>query len=157
MIHRTRPELVDSILREGLRTDMPVNLTDCGDWATVWYETNPVFLARPDAAFMEAIAEAGAVIEVDVGGLDLVADLPSLCDIGGKVDEGIIWWKAGREPPELSPYLDEHGGIEIEHLLDPRTDVCRGAIAATGTAACLADVPPDRLRSPGPTVGMAAR
>ena len=74
------------------------------------------------------------------------ADLPSLCDIGGRADDGVIWWRAGREPRELSPYLDEHGGIEIEHLLYPRTDACRAAIEATGTAACCEDIAPERLR-----------
>jgi len=146
MIHRTAEDRVDAILREGLRVDMPVNLTDCGTWAHDWYGTNPVFLASPDARFMEALEGEGIPIEVDVVGLQLVADLPSLCDIGGMVDDGWIWWREGREPPDLLPYLDENGGIEIEYLLDPGTDACGAAIRATGTAACLEGIPPARLR-----------
>jgi len=157
MIHRTQPDRVESILREGLRADMPVNLTDCGDWAQLWYEANPVFLAMPDAPFIAALDGAGVEIQVDATWLPLVADLPSLCDIGGRVEDGLIWWKAGREPPALLPYLDEHGGIEIEHLIDPGTDACRAAIEATGTAACLEDIPPDRISMPCVAAGVSPR
>ena len=145
MIHRTSSERINQILRNGLMTDMGLNMTDCGVWSHVWYGKNPIFLANPNARFLEDMPGGEFEVIVDVTGLDLVADLPSLCDIGGHVDDGIIWWKEGREPPELLPFLDEDGGIEIEYLIDSGTDVCRAAIAVTRTAACLSHIPPDRI------------
>jgi hypothetical protein len=88
---------------------------------------------------------ARADIAVDARGLALVADLPSLCDTGGHVDEGVMWWKEGREPAGLLPYLDADGGIEIEYLVDPTADACRAAIGVTLTAACLSGIAAHRL------------
>ena len=149
MVHRTPESNLAAILSEGLRVGMPVHLTDCGVWAHDWYETNPVFLAFPEAPYVRALDE-GAVpslieIEVDAEGLSLVADLPSLCDTGAMLDEGVLWWEEGRVPGPLLEFVDEGGAIEIEYLLDPSTHVCRAAILATGTAACVSDVGPERL------------
>lgn len=154
-VHRTSADRLDRILAEGLRTDMPTALTDCGNWAHAFYGLNPVFLAEPDAPFLEAQPDGGVLLEVDATALPLVADLPSLCDLGGRFDEGWLIWRRGCEPKDLAEFLDEYGGIEIEHLVDPRSDACRAAIRATGTTACLGPIAPDRLRvaEPAPTPG----
>ena len=145
MVHRTAAAKLDRILSEGLKVDMPLALTDCGPWAQIWYEMNPVFLSLPGSRFLDAHGQEGAMLAVMVDGIDLVADLPSLCDMGGKVDDGIIWWKRGREPAELLEFLDEYGGIEIEHLLDAKTDACAAAIQTTRTSAVLMDISPSRI------------
>jgi hypothetical protein len=67
MIHRTTAERAERILQDGLRVGMPLNLTDCGTWAHVWYGTNPVFLAMPDAPFLDAVPDDGADIAARAG------------------------------------------------------------------------------------------
>jgi hypothetical protein len=145
MVHRTSEDRLDAIMAEGLSTDMPTALTDCGHWAQAWYGMNPVFLALPDAPFLAAQPEGGVLLAVDVSRLPLVADLPSLCDAGGRFDEGYLVWRRGHEREELRPFLDAYGSIEIEHLLDPTTDACCAAINVTRTAAALEPIPVDCL------------
>jgi hypothetical protein len=151
MIHVTPSRLVPCILEEGIRCGMAQSLTIDIAWTMPWYETPPVFLGKPDSRFIESILETEddyKILEVDIDGLDLVADLASLVDIGAYVDNGLLWWKHGREPEILLPYLDEDGGIEIEFLIDPSTDACKAAIEATGTAAYLGNIEPVRIRLP---------
>jgi hypothetical protein len=76
--------------------------------------------------------------------LNLVADLPSLVDYGANVEEELLWWEEGEEPPELEPYLNM-GEIEIFDLMN-EPDVIKAAIRTTGTAAVLDDIPPDKIR-----------
>jgi hypothetical protein len=147
MLHRTSADRLPSILEGGLCLDMPVNMTEAGTWSHLWYDGNPVFLAMPDAPFLVSTTFDNADVElsVDVDELILVADLPSLCDTGAYVDDGIMWWKCGSEPAGLMPYLDEEGSIEIEYLLDPDSEACQAAMEITKTAACLSVIPPSRL------------
>jgi hypothetical protein len=149
MIHLTDARNVDAILSEGLRTDMPKALTGDIDWIETCYQMRPIFLAMEDGArFIDAsLGEDPALATIEVMGdnLSLVADLPSLIDLGGRYDEGYIIWKQGRAPQELRRFLDESGSLEVEYLLDADTDVCRAAIMLTGTAACLENIPPTRL------------
>lgn len=158
MIHLTPADRVEAILGEGLRCGMPPELTDDAAWTLLHYEANPVFLARPEAAFVTALREGPwrdhAAFAVDVRGLPLAADLASLADLGARYDpEGYLFWRRRDLPAALAPYADGDCALEIEFLLDPHTDMCRSAIALTGTAACLADIPAGRLRLlPGPAV-----
>jgi hypothetical protein len=160
MIHLTPADRLDSILSLGLLTGREPELTSDAVWTIPYYGTNPVFLAEPGAAIVVAMredADKGYVtVEVDVSGLELVADLASLADHGGRHDEdGYLYWPPRRIPDAMRPYLDHDGAIEIEHLLDPATDACRAAIRLTGTAACMEPVGTERLRAveepaPGP-------
>lgn len=149
MIHLTKPERVDAILEQGLRTGLTPELTDDAIWTVDWYGTNPVFLGEPSAEMLVAMLENDpglAIIDVDVSGLELVADLACLVDAGGRYDpDGYIYFTPSRIPEGMRPYLDRDGAIEIEHLLDPTTDACKAAIALTGTAACLEDIPRERV------------
>jgi hypothetical protein len=127
---------------------MPASLTIDISWTSPWYETGPVFVGFEDADYIKAAIEDDpnlVRLSVDIEGLDLVADLASLVDKGAYVEEGVLWWKLGREPALLLPFLDEDGAIEIEHLLDPTSDACKAAIAATRTAACLSSIDPERI------------
>lgn len=60
MIHVTKAERLEQILREGLRTGMPPDLTNDALWTMSWYETNPVFLANEESDFIVAMTEDGA-------------------------------------------------------------------------------------------------
>ncbi len=149
MVHLTRRASAERILVEGLRPGMAGELTlDCA-WTVPWYGNSaPVFVGDPGSRFVTAVLEECpdlAVLEVDVEDLPLVADLASLVDHGAQVEDGVLWWREGREPPALLPWLTD-GEAEIVDLLDPAHPICLAAIEATGTAAHLGPVPADRIR-----------
>ena len=134
----------------GLRVGQtPVLTSECA-WTLDWYEVNPVFVARPSSDFLGVMAGGQWVgyarIEVDVDGMPLVCDLASLVDMGGRVREGCIAWTSKQAiPTDLRQFSTSWHALEIEFLLDPFMDMCRAAIAVTGCAALLTDVPASRL------------
>jgi hypothetical protein len=125
MYHSTDPSNIESIRQ-------------AGSWADEYYGTRPVYLSRQEGKY------EGESLAIDTSGLNLVADLPSLVDYGANVEEELLWWEEGEEPPELEPYLNM-GEIEIFDLMN-EPDVIKAAIRTTGTAAVLDDIPPDKIR-----------
>ncbi len=157
MVHVTPCSRVGDILVGGLLPGQDAVLTEGGHWAREWYGDSPVYLAVPGSPYVDAVlaeCPGSVVLDVDVEGLDLVADLPSLVDIGARIDGDLLWWEAGREPDALAPYLDD-GEVAIEDMLDPSSEACRAAILATGSAASVHPVPAGmvavRDAPPGPT------
>lgn len=154
MYHVTSEENVETILREGLKINQPYYLTEGAEWTTAYYGVNPIFLSvEPWITDAKTIAWgieekeplALAILKVDVAGLDLVADLASLVDRRAYFDEGYFWWKYDHEiPPSLKEYHDSEWGIDIDFLIEP-SPIADAAIGATGTAACLEDISPERI------------
>lgn len=158
MIHLTPPDRVASILSEGLQTGREPELTTDAIWTVGYYGTNPVFLAREDSDLVEFLIDGPwrehAILDVDVEGLQLVADLASLIDRGARHDEdGYLFWTPSKLPEQMRPYVDQDGALEIEFLLDPETDACKAAIRLTGTAASLSPIPTSRLALRPKTIG----
>ena len=150
MLHFTRPDRVDAILSEGLQSGREPELTADAPWTIAHYGTNPVFLTTPDSDFITVLREGPwvdhAAIEVDVHGIDLVADLACLIDHGARLATARhLAWQPSRAPDAIRPFLGRGGRVAIRDLLDPGSAACRAAIALTGTAACLHDVPASRL------------
>tara|TARA_Y100000310_G_scaffold99950_1_gene97821 strand:+ start:2568 stop:3092 length:525 start_codon:yes stop_codon:yes gene_type:complete len=138
MYHSTAPDNVSAIQLAGLQIGRESAHTAAGSWADDHYNTRPIYVS------VERGKYTGQPLEVDTSGLTLVADLPTLVDSGANVEEEVLWWDEGAEPPALVPFL-EMGEIQIFDLLnDP--DVIQAAINTTGTAAVLEDIPPDRIR-----------
>jgi len=151
-VHVTKDQLVDDVLRDGLRIGMPPDLTSECAWALRHYGNNPVFLCRLDSDFYDGMSRFGYYgvrphVDVDTGVLDIVADLAALIDHGGgyEADRGRIRWRNGREPPAMTLFLDRRSSVAISRLLDPTDPACCAAIELTGTAACMGDIPPNRL------------
>ena len=138
MYHSTDPSNIESIRQTGLETGRESTHTQAGSWADEYYGTRPVYLSGQEGKY------EGASLAIDTSGLNLVADLPSLVDYGANVEEELLWWAEGEEPPELEPYLNM-GEIEIFDLMN-EPDVIQAAIRTTGTAAVLDDIPPERIR-----------
>lgn len=149
MLHFTRPDNVSGILECGLSTDMEPDGAKGLDWVQAFYETSPFYLTTEGSDFTQVYGEAGwseyACIEVDTTGLPLVADIPSLVDKGARYDTGLLYVKRSEALAPLVAFADEYGWIEIEHLVDPRSDAAAAAIRITGTAACLSPIAPDRI------------
>jgi hypothetical protein len=85
-------------------------------------------------------------LQVNVSGLPLVADIPSLADRGAYYDdaEPSMYWREGKEPAELSRWIDEEGQIYFEDIITPGP-MADAIIAFTGTAAVIQDIPTNRI------------
>jgi len=132
--HRTTLDRVPLIKQHGLQINSENNLTTAGEWAFEVYDCRPIFLSRkPDTNDYKS--HAPILLEVDVTGLPLVADLPALVDLGAyyDIDDWCMWFDTG---PELS----------FDDLINPSSPVCLRAIRKTKTAACLTSIEPDRIR-----------
>ena len=158
MLHCTAPENVSSILEGGLKTGRDLVLGAEAEWALAFYDVNPVYLTEERSDFIGVLTDGPwkdwPVFEVDTHGLRLVADLPSLVDLGAVYSDGMLYVGRRHELDPLLSFSNHDGWVEIEHLLDPDTDVAKVAIRLTGTAACLDDIQPGRLvlRAPAPAV-----
>jgi hypothetical protein len=148
MYHSTPEENVEAILVDGLKVgaDQSVHTGQHAQWADRKYGTRPIFLSAESGRY------EGVPLKVDVTGLVLVADLASVSDLGSEPpsmsasfkDGLVLKWSRGTEPEELAGVLDDRG-IAIKKMLDPNSEEAKAAIAATGTAAVLEDIPAERI------------
>jgi hypothetical protein len=148
--HFTHPDNVASIIETGIGIGREPDGSRGLEWVLAFYEENPAYLTLEASDFIE-VYRAGdwagyACFDVDVSGLPLVADIPSLVDKGARYDSGLLYLKRSQALEPLLRFADENGWIEIEHLVNPGSDAAAAAIKVTGTAACVASIPPDRIR-----------
>ena len=137
-------------MAQGLLPNQPVHLTEGGIWAASYYGCQPIYLAK--RPWYELLSDAEdflaelAVIYIP-SPLQVVADLPSLVDLGGQVtDDECLWWEDEDDiPRHLVGIHDWDDGIPIEDLVLPGYSA-NLAIEATQTAACLLPIPPEHLR-----------
>ena len=142
MWHSTNSKNVPSIQKDGLQVGRTSEHTQAGSWADAYYGTRPIYLSVEKGKY------EGVPLAVNTSGLELVTDLPTLVDHGANVEEEILWWNEGEEPPDLEPYL-ENGEIQLFDLLnDP--EVIQAAIDTTGTAAALKNIPPENISKKAP-------
>ena len=139
--HRTLKQNAEKIKEQGLKVNQSSNLTTGGDWSFEHYGVKPVFISLEYDKFS---TEGDVVLTVDITGLDVVADLPSLVDHGAIVEEDHLWWEEGQEPKELEIFLED-GAVYIEDLLVPDSNVANAAISLTKTLAVLEDIEPNRI------------
>lgn len=144
-------------MEQGLLTGLPFETTPECAWILGFYPTNPVFLAQEGSIFLEAIREFGPRPQVELHiqeeGLTLVADLASLADHGAVLRGQAMRWE--RTPPDvLVPFLDRRREIPIRRLLNAADAACTAAIEATGTAACIHAIRPERLSAMSPDFGV---
>ena len=148
MYHSTPEENVEAILADGLKVGggQSVYTGQHAQWADRQYDTRPIFLSAETGQY------EGVPLKVDVTGLVLVADIASVSDLGtappsmsASFKDGLVLkWSRGTEPEELAGVLDNRG-IAIKKMLDPGSEEAKAAIAATGTAAVLENIPAVRI------------
>ena len=149
MYHSTPEENVEAILADGLKVGggQSVYTGQHAQWADRQYDTRPIFLSAETGQY------EGVPLKVDVTGLVLVADIASVSDLGTaqpSMDYGfnegfMLKWSKGTEPKELAGVLSSRREIAIEKMLDPNSEEAKAAIAATGTAAVLENIPAERI------------
>jgi hypothetical protein len=143
MYHRTHQSRVETILKDGLKINSEKNLTEAGAWATDVYGCNPIYLSvKPDTYNK---AEDSVLLKVDVTGLELVADLPGLVDEGGYLSNDGMYFEPGTGKMFSAADEDDEYEVEYEDLLAPSSWECKKAIELTQSAACLQDIPPERI------------
>ena len=135
MWHSTAPEHVENILSNGLQTGMKSANTIGGAWADEFYGTRPIYLS------LERGKYEGAPLAIDVSGLELVADLPTLVDTGAYQEEEGMYWDEGSEPQQMVDIIDEDGMVYFDELLSPGSAAAKAAIELTGTAAVVQNIP----------------
>jgi len=146
MYHSTAPNRVNSILVNGLRTGEEVNLTEGGSWAHLVYKTNPIFVSSQPNKF------AGVPLQVDVSGLKLYADLPSIVDeTHAMIDDNMVgfWWEENDEEnltEALRKYINEDGELSFYDILNNEF-LSKLLINITQTAAILQNISPDRIQA----------
>jgi hypothetical protein len=147
MYHRTHPDRVEAILRDGLKLNSEVHLTQAGSWSHRYYGCNPIYLSQqPD----EYKVDGSALLKVDVAGLPLVADLPGIVSAGFLVEEDGMY-----EYDEDDDEFDDDGELlngdreqesfGYEELVDPDSWEVEEAMKLTRTCAVLQDIEPSRI------------
>lgn len=152
MYHLTRRRSLLAILHEGLVGGRPVLFADQTTPAELRriYGVIPIFLSRtpwmePD--YYDLLAAYGpaadfVLLEVDVAGLTLVADVMSLVDFGAQLGEDHLWFEQ-RDTPLAA--FEANEVIPFTALTQPGP-ACSAAIAWSGAVACLTPIAPSRLR-----------
>jgi hypothetical protein len=145
MYHNTSPENVFLIELHGLKINQEQNKTlGAREEILEVYGLNPIFLSLIPDKFR---GMGDATLKIDVRGLDLVADIPSLYDLGsyyGDNEEG-MWFVNDKIPPELKNYVDKKGMIYYDDLLNPQSPIVDVCIRLTKTAACENSIEPKRI------------
>ncbi len=131
--HRTTPDRLNEIKKNGLKINSKNGLTVAGEWSFEYYKCRPIFLSQNPDNFNEDDA-APVLIGVNIEGLPLVADLPSLVDFGANIDEDEIWFE------------DRDRTLSYKKLVKSGSADARYAIKLTKSAACLIDIPTNRLQ-----------
>lgn len=142
--HSTDPKNLKSILKDGLKINSSANYSKASlEYMKNVYGVIPIFIAKSPEPYdgdLEAV-----VLAVDISGLDLVSDIPTLIShYGAYIEESSIWFEEGdlRAPS----WADEEDEILFDDLLDPSSDYCKSSIETTGTAAVMSNIPPERIR-----------
>jgi hypothetical protein len=145
MYHSTSAQRFPTIQSEGLKVNSEWDKTTGGQQLveTGYGGVKPIFLSKRSREFFE---EGDVVLEVNTEGLPLVADLPSLYDRGAYMDEEGMWFEEHYTPFEFIDLVDENGMLFYDDLTNPNSEVSQIAIIFTGTAACMVDIGPERIR-----------
>lgn len=142
--HVTNHDRVKSILQNGLKINSTYNKSIGSiDWAPDVYGMNPIYISKNKGTY-----KGGILLEVNVDGLDLVADLPGLVDYGAYIDQNnsLIYFEEDEVPSQLQPFANEDGEIYFEDLMNSHYNVCKAAIELTETAAIMQNIPPENIK-----------
>jgi hypothetical protein len=144
MYHHTSSENEFLIETHGLKIDQEWGKTiDAQADIERIYGMRPIFLTLDPNKFK---GPRDVTFEVNVTGLDLVADIPSLYDKGAYYDENGMWWEEEATPFWVMDFIDDNGMIYYDDLLTPNHPLVNACIMETQTAACENSIEPSRLR-----------
>jgi hypothetical protein len=124
-------------MREGLQPGLDLGI-------------KPIFFSKKPQYNRAVGIKDQHILEVNLRGIPLVADLPELVERGAYWDDhhggGIYWEQLDQTPPGLVASIDHATGlIYFDDLLTPGSGTARAAIMLTGTAATIYPVGKERI------------
>lgn len=142
--HITSIERIDSILENGLLVNREKNFSEMSlTYMMDVYGMIPVFVSLDYSSYGKSDPKS-LRLKIDIEGIPLVADIPSLVDIGAYIEEDGIWFK--RKNRNVIDPINDPDLIHFDELLDPTNRYCIKAINATGTAAIMQNIEPSRIQ-----------
>lgn len=141
--HTTTRKNLEKIAIEGLKVNSKPNYSIASlEYMKNVYGMVPIFLAKSSRPYSEDRADS-VVLKIDVRGLELAADIPTLAShFGAYVEEDHIWFESDdRRAPRWGRKEDN---ITFEDLL--RGHFKEDAIKTTGTCAVMQDISPSRIK-----------
>lgn len=139
--HTTKKENVDNILKNGLKVNQKANFSKASlYWVKDAYDgVTPIYISKNPGKYAD-----GIILKIDISGLELLPDLPSLIDKGAQLseDENSLWFEEDNTPDFLNNY--ENGEAEFEDYLSD-SDLINGSIELTGTAAVITNIPAENI------------
>ena len=144
--HTTTKSRLDSILKDGLKvnSEKGFSMGSLG-WMKTAYKMVPIFVSLKPGKYKEETD--GVILEIDASGLELVADIPGLSDIGAYIEDNYIWFEEGGEPFEMNE--EDEGQIYFRDLINPNNQYCQKSIETTETAAIMENIPPTKIKVVG--------
>lgn len=146
--HTTSPQAVNEIEKSGLKINSKFNKSQASQsYVNEMYGMNPIYVSKEQGKYKN-----GVVLGVDVTGLDLVTDIPTLIsDYGAMLGEDLthVWFDEDNTPFEMFDWVDGNGALYFDDLLNPNSAVAKAMIELTGTAAVMQDIPADRIKVVG--------
>ncbi len=153
--HTTTKDRLADILQNGLKINSEWNFSKAAqDYIEDIYGMRPIFIAFDSPWEEEHKAPDEVVLKVDITGLCVVADVPSIvAESGGaayydtnQYDEGYIWFEywVDRTLP-LEDYVGEDDEIYYYDLIDPHRQVSEIAREITKTGAVMENIGPERI------------
>ena len=144
--HTTTKGRLDSILTQGLRVNSEKGFSTASlNWMKGAYGMIPIFVSLEPGKYKEETD--GVILEIDTSGLELVADIPGLSDIGAYIEDEYIWFEEGDEPFEMNE--EDEGQIYFRDLINPDNEYCQKSIEETETAAIMENIPPTKIKVVG--------
>jgi hypothetical protein len=146
--HTTSPQVAQQVIKTGLKINSNFNKSQMSqDYVRRIYGMNPIYISKEQGLYKN-----GVVLSVDVSGMDLVVDIPTLIsDYNAQLGEDYehIWFEEDFTPFEMFDWIDGNGALHFDDLLNPNSPVAKAMIELTKTAAVMQDIPPDRIKIVG--------
>lgn len=141
--HTTSKKNLEAIARDGLKVNSLPNYSMSSlEYMGDIYGMVPIFLAKSSKPY-DGDDEDSVVLKVDIQGLRLLPDVPTLAShFGAYIEEDHIWFESDDRRAPRWGRREEF--ISFEDLLEG--DFRESAIRTTGTCAVTQDIPPDRIK-----------
>lgn len=145
MYHNTDKGNLFLIQRNGLKINQEWGkTTGAQNEVEAIYGIRPIFLSATPDRFK---GKNDVTLVINVEGLDLVADIPSVYDKGAYYSDDMegMWFEEEATPFEIMDFVDGDGMIYFKDMLTPDSPLAEKCIEWTGTAACENSIEPNRI------------
>jgi hypothetical protein len=143
--HTTSPIAINDIEKNGLKINSKFNKSQASQfYVNEIYGMNPIYISKEQGKYKN-----GVVLAIDVTGIELVVDIPTLIsDYGAMLGEDLthVWFEEDYTPFEMFDWVDGNGALYFKDLLNPNSAVAKAMIELTGTAVVMQNIPPNRIK-----------